>query len=120
MNKCFTTKHLCKGNKNQDTRQSLIMAGLELFGEYGVNGTSTRMLAKHSGANIAAISYHFGSKEALYHAVIRYIAEQAEKSSQDSFSKISPLLEKEKLTKDEAKTIIKNMTDSMIDMILSS
>lgn len=60
--------------RGQDTRQSLVLAGLELFGEYGVKGTTTRMLCEASGANVAAINYHFNNKEGLYLAVAEHIS----------------------------------------------
>jgi AcrR family transcriptional regulator len=59
-----------------DTRQALILAGIDLFGDYGVKGTTTRLLCTASGANIAAIHYHFGSKDGLYLAVATYIADR--------------------------------------------
>lgn len=61
--------------RGDETRRALIQAGLELFGEYGIKGTSTRMLAELSGANVAAIPYHFGSKRGLYLAVVAHIVE---------------------------------------------
>lgn len=50
------------------TRAALIDAGLDLFGRLGFAATSTRAVAKAAGANVAAISYHFGSKEGLHAA----------------------------------------------------
>lgn len=47
------------------TRDTLIQAGIDLFGRLGYEATSTRALAHQAGANIAAISYHFGSKGGL-------------------------------------------------------
>ena len=61
--------------RGDETRRALIQAGLELFGELGLKGTSTRMLAELSGANVAAIPYHFGSKQGLYLAVVGHIVE---------------------------------------------
>ncbi|MCC5021923.1 MAG: CerR family C-terminal domain-containing protein [Candidatus Synoicihabitans palmerolidicus] len=60
--------------RSEDTRHALILAGLELFGEYGLKGTTTRMLCQASGANLAAIAYHFTNKEGLYLAVAEYIS----------------------------------------------
>lgn len=57
------------------TKIALIEAGLELFGELGVEGTSTRMLSQHAGTNIAAINYHFGGKHELYLAVAEHICQ---------------------------------------------
>lgn len=69
-------------HRGDDTKQALIRSGIKLFGESGVKATSTRMLAEHSGANISAIAYHFGGKEGLYLAVIKYIGERISENSQ--------------------------------------
>lgn len=62
-----------EGGRN--IRQAFIEAGLELFGQCGLEGTSTRMLAQRAGANISGIAYYFGGKDKLYHEVVRHIAE---------------------------------------------
>jgi AcrR family transcriptional regulator len=54
------------------TKLALILAGGELFAESGLGGTSIRAIAERAGANIAAINYHFGSKENLYGEVLSY------------------------------------------------
>ncbi len=54
------------------TRLALIHAAGELFAENGFGGTSVRAIAEKGGANIAAINYHFGSKENLYTEVLRF------------------------------------------------
>lgn len=54
-----------------DTRARLLEAGLRLFATRGYDSVSTRELAKMAGVNIAAIAYHFGGKQDLYHAVAR-------------------------------------------------
>ena len=47
------------------------MAGLQLFAAKGFAKTSTREIAQAANVNIAAISYYFGDKAALYRAVFR-------------------------------------------------
>jgi AcrR family transcriptional regulator len=49
----------------EGTRQALILAGIRLFGRQGFSATSVRQLAQEAGANIAAITYHFGGKDGL-------------------------------------------------------
>lgn len=56
------------------TREALLDAGIKLFGQHGFAATSTRALAEAAGANIAAIAYHFGSKEGLREACGREAA----------------------------------------------
>ena len=43
---------------------------MELFAEKGIGGTSLRVLTQQAGANLAAVHYHFGSKDALVDAVL--------------------------------------------------
>ncbi|MDT8340587.1 MAG: TetR/AcrR family transcriptional regulator [Longimicrobiales bacterium] len=54
-----------------DTAGQLIAAGRTLFAERGYDGTSVRALTTLAGANLGAVTYHFGSKEGLYHEVLR-------------------------------------------------
>ncbi len=54
-------------------QEALLAAAVPLFAERGLKGASARLLAQQAGVNIAAISYHFGGKEGLYHAVIANI-----------------------------------------------
>lgn len=56
------------------TKLALIMAAGELFAERGLDGTGIRAIAEKANANIAAINYHFGSKEHLYTEAVLYAA----------------------------------------------
>ena len=60
-------------DRGAETRQRLIEAALDVFGHLGFEGASTRQIAKEADANLAAIVYHFGSKEALHVAVAEHI-----------------------------------------------
>lgn len=53
-----------------DCRNRLLAAATSLFGKHGYEGTSVRDITRRARANLGAITYHFGSKEALYHEVI--------------------------------------------------
>ena len=55
------------------TKLALINAAGELFADHGLEGTSVRAIAEKAGANVAAINYHFGSKENLYAEGLRYV-----------------------------------------------
>jgi TetR/AcrR family transcriptional regulator, regulator of cefoperazone and chloramphenicol sensitivity len=61
-------------DRGAETRAQLIEAGLDVFGVCGFEGATTREIAKAAGANLAAIAYHFGSKEALHIAVAEHVA----------------------------------------------
>jgi AcrR family transcriptional regulator len=63
-----------------DTKKRILDAAEQLFGERGFLGTSLRSVTAEAGVNVAAVHYHFGSKEALLSAVIgRRIAPVNEK-----------------------------------------
>jgi AcrR family transcriptional regulator len=53
------------------TRDALLDTAAVLFSERGFDGTSVRAITEAAGANLAAVTYHFGSKEGLYEAVLR-------------------------------------------------
>ena len=43
--------------RRDDSRQRLIEAALDVFGLYGFEGASTRLLAERANVNLAAIPY---------------------------------------------------------------
>jgi AcrR family transcriptional regulator len=61
-------------DRGAETRAQLIEAALDVFGRLGFEGASTREIAKAANANLAAIVYHFGGKEALHLAVAEHVA----------------------------------------------
>ena len=54
-----------------ETRTRILDAAEELFMQHGFEGTSMRLLTGKAGVNLAAVNYHFGSKDALIEAVFR-------------------------------------------------
>ena len=54
-----------------ETRTRILDAAEELFMQHGFEGTSMRQLTSRAGVNLAAVNYHFGSKNALVEAVFR-------------------------------------------------
>ncbi|AHG21675.1 transcriptional regulator [Chania multitudinisentens RB-25] len=68
-------QHIPSRARGEQARQQLIAAAIEVFGEYGIQGATTREIAQRAGQNIAAITYYFNSKEGLYLAVAQWIAD---------------------------------------------
>lgn len=52
------------------SRERILDAATALFAEHGFHATTIRDLATRAGVNIAAVNYHFGSKEELHAVVI--------------------------------------------------
>ena len=54
-----------------DTRSRILDAAEELLVQHGLEATTLRMITAAAQANLAAVNYHFGSKDALIEAVFR-------------------------------------------------
>jgi len=78
------------------TRTRILDAAEELFMQHGFEGTSMRQLTSRAGVNLAAVNYHFGSKDALIEAVFRRrldpmnAARLAELAKLDASGSLSP------------------------------
>lgn len=53
-----------------DTRARILDAAEGLIADSGFRGLSLREVTKRAGANLAAVNYHFGSRDGLIHAVL--------------------------------------------------
>ena len=60
----MTTSHF-------NTKERILGAAEELFAQHGFAGTSLRQVTSRADVNIAAVNYHFGSKENLVNEVFR-------------------------------------------------
>jgi AcrR family transcriptional regulator len=58
-----------------DTRTRLLRTSLTIFAHRDFDAVSVREIVDQAGANIAAISYHFGGKQALYLATAEFLAD---------------------------------------------
>lgn len=56
---------------SEETRRRLLAAAEELFAERGYDAVSVRDVTRRAKANLAAVGYHFGSKEALFVEALR-------------------------------------------------
>lgn len=56
------------------TRARLLESAARVIAERGFRGATTRAICDRAGANVAAINYHFGSKERLQAEALRWAA----------------------------------------------
>ena len=60
---------------SSDTKEQILDVAEQVLAEYGYAGTTLRNIVSKAKVNLAAVHYHFGSKEALFKAVVARIAE---------------------------------------------
>lgn len=61
-------------DRTKSTKDRILEATEQLVAEQGFDGVSLRDITTGAGVNVAAVNYHFGSKEKLYEAIqCRYI-----------------------------------------------
>lgn len=105
-------------DRGAETRAQLIEAALDVFGRLGFEGATTREIAKAADANLAAIVYHFGGKEALYLAVAEHVATGIAE-------KIGPALAVASdpgtaMTPETARMALAGLVDTFVEVILGS
>jgi len=74
-------------NKSTDsTQEKLLASACKVFAENGFKNTTVRDICNRAEVNVAAINYHFGSKEKLYEAVWEYANREAVKNRMDELA----------------------------------
>ncbi|WP_137915502.1 CerR family C-terminal domain-containing protein [Rudaea sp. 3F27F6] len=59
--------------RGDETRRRIIDVAMQLFGERGFDGASTREIAAVAGVNAPALQYYFDNKEGVYLACVEHI-----------------------------------------------
>jgi AcrR family transcriptional regulator len=60
-----------------DTRAQILTAAIDVYGQHGFRGATTRRIADAAGVNEVTVFRHFGSKDALLAEAIRHAASQS-------------------------------------------
>ncbi len=66
--------------QSEQTRQQIVDSAARLFARQGYHGTSMAELAAATGLTKGAFYHHFGSKEALFFAVVQSVQEKWERA----------------------------------------
>ncbi|GAA0525693.1 TetR/AcrR family transcriptional regulator [Paractinoplanes ferrugineus] len=74
----------------QRTRGGLLTATLELLARKGPEGLSLREVTEKAGANVAAVSYHFGSLKALRDAAVETALERYLDAQLEALARLTP------------------------------
>ncbi|QGY38863.1 DUF1956 domain-containing protein [Pseudodesulfovibrio cashew] len=59
--------------RNVNTKDALLAAAIEVFADKGFDAATVRDICGRAGANVAAVNYHYGGKDALYLAVLEEV-----------------------------------------------
>ena len=79
-----------KARKDPNSMKAKILsAARKLFGEYGYNDTTTRMIAGDVGIDISTLYYHWGEKQDLYEAVLTEINQEIQNKLNEVEKKVS-------------------------------
>lgn len=100
---------------SEETMQRLLDAGAELFDQKGYHNVSIKEIGRLAGCNSALIAYHYGSKQALYQAIIE--------SQLQALQQLQVRLDKEGLPplerlKEYLHTILKSQLDPRRHMVI--
>jgi AcrR family transcriptional regulator len=71
-----------------NTKERIIEAAEQLFADSGFSGTSLRQLTGKADVNLAAVNYHFGSKENLIQEVFKRRLDSLNRSRQQALDKL--------------------------------
>ena len=63
------------------TKEKILIAAAEEFAEKGFNVATIRDICENAGVNVAAVNYHFSSKNILYEKVFEFLLKKTEKNN---------------------------------------
>ena len=70
-------------NDPNSMKARILAAARRIFGEFGYNDTTTRMIAKDVGIDISTLYYHWGEKQDLYEAVLVDVGDEIQQKLRD-------------------------------------
>lgn len=91
-----------------DTRENIIKATLKIIGDEGFQNVTIRKIAALAEVNVAAINYHFGTKDIVINEALKYLTRKLK----DSFSFLK---EKGLPPEDRLRNFIRNYADAALE-----
>jgi len=93
---------------SNEIKQKIIITAIECIEQEGIQGTTIRKIADLAGVNVAAINYHFGSKEQLLNIVMNATLDEGF---------IQNIQDYEDLWKSETKKALKHFLEDTLEGI---
>src|SRR3954451_557098 len=100
----------------QRTRTRLMDAALDLLADRGEDGVTLRALTDAAGANVAAVSYHFGSLQSLCDASVEYALERYLDAQEEGLSGLGPQATLEELAAAFARPMMRALSTGGRDL----
>jgi AcrR family transcriptional regulator len=98
------------------TKTRLLDAALDLLAERGEDGVTLRALTTAADANVAAVSYHFGSLKALCEASIEYALERYLDAQEEAVSALGAEATLEELAEAFARPMMRALSTGGRDL----
>ncbi|MEF2229415.1 MAG: CerR family C-terminal domain-containing protein, partial [Pseudodesulfovibrio sp.] len=68
------------GKPDVNTKEALLAAAIRVFADKGFDAATVRDICGLAHANVAAVNYHYGGKDALYAAVLEEVFPKEDRS----------------------------------------
>ena len=91
-------------------------AALDLLAERGEDGVTLRAVTDAAGANVAAVSYHFGSLQSLCDASVEYALERYLDAQEEALSDLGPESTLEELAAAFARPMVRALSTGGRDL----
>ena len=75
----ITTAEPNGNDARPDTKAALVLAAVEEFSRAGYDGVTVRDIERRAGVNRGVVSYHFGTKEALWREALEWLMAEFER-----------------------------------------
>ncbi|MGE0774801.1 MAG: TetR family transcriptional regulator [Sphingomonadaceae bacterium] len=102
----------------QDSFNRLIVAAVGKFAALGLEGTSTRDIAREANVALSAISYHFGSKTDLYRAAVQHAVDWMVTPLEATLAKAQSVISSDP-SRDEIVDMLIELTGAVADIMLA-
>lgn len=100
----------------EDTRGRLLRAALAVFARRDFDAVSVRAIVDLAGANVSAVSYHFGGKQGLYLATAAYLAERLQMTLQPLLDDIGKRLPT--CRRDDARQMLRMLIHGLLNNLM--
>ena len=105
--------------RGAETRERILSAAIQLFGNYGFDSVSTRDVAAHSDVPPASLRYYFVNKEGLYVACLNHVQSMTFEMLKSELDRAEALLADPDTSADELIDCFCTLQDARIDSLMT-